>query len=232
MKTKPKHALLELAKFSTTTVATAVAMLELRDPTAGYTGSDVRALLPEFGARVGVAVTARFDSTTPGFDSPLDRLPEWLALMKKASVSAKGHTLPVFAVVEGVGLQPRRTVMGPMIAAHIRLAGAAGLLTNGCVRDLNRLRGLGLACWAAGLAPMHGRMRWLDLNCPVKVDGMTVRPGDYLHADVNGAVVFPADAVERVYEQALAIKKRDVDFYKRMAKPGALDALLREGQRK
>ena len=116
--------------------------------------------------------------------------------------------------------------MGPMIAAQIRLAGAVGLITNGCVRDLQKLRELGMACWANGLAPMHGRMHWLDLNRTVVIDGMTVNPGDCIHADVNGAVAFPSNAVDRVYAQVVAIRQRDADFYQQMAEPGALEALL------
>jgi regulator of RNase E activity RraA len=221
----------QLSEFSTTTVATAVSLLNLRDPSTGYTGPDTQALMPEWGTRIGMAVTARFDSTTPGFDTPPDRLADWVALINEAASGCGKETLPVFAVVEAVGPKPRNTVMGPMIAAQIKLAGAVGLITNGCLRDLNRLRELGLACWANGLAPMHGRMRWLDLNCAVVIDGMTVNPGDCIHADVNGAVVFPASAIDQVHEKAVAIRERDKTFYRTMAEPGALRTLL-DGRKK
>ena len=44
----------KLVEFDTPTVANGLEMLELGDPSAGYTGPDVRALMPELGPRVGV----------------------------------------------------------------------------------------------------------------------------------------------------------------------------------
>jgi regulator of RNase E activity RraA len=69
-------------------------------------------------------------------------------------------------------------------------------------------------------------MRWLDFDLPVIVDGVTVRPGDVVHADVNGATVMPASAVDKVFEQSVAVRERDQKFYARMAEPGAFDAFL------
>ena len=55
-----------LVEFDSPTVANGLELLEVQDPTVGYTGPDVRALMPELGPRVGIAVTARMDSTTAG----------------------------------------------------------------------------------------------------------------------------------------------------------------------
>ena len=57
---------LKLLEFDTCTVANGLEMLEVQDPSRGYTGPDVRALMPELGARVGIAVTSRMDTTSPG----------------------------------------------------------------------------------------------------------------------------------------------------------------------
>ena len=47
----------KLIEFDTPTVANGLEMLGVCDPTVGYTGPDVRALMPEMGVRVGIAVT-------------------------------------------------------------------------------------------------------------------------------------------------------------------------------
>ncbi|MBV7335814.1 RraA family protein [Chloroflexi bacterium TSY] len=218
--------LLQLKEFSTTTIATAISMLNLRDPAAGFTGPDTRALMPDLGPQIGVAVTARLDTTTGGTEMPETRFYEWLLHIREVSHSFGAEQIPVFVVVEAVGQRPRNTVLGHVMAELMKLAGAVALLTNGSVRDIEGLREVPLACWAAGLAPMHGTMRWLDFDLPVVVDGMTVRPGDFVHADVNGATVMPVSAVGQVYEQAIAVKERDRGFYAKMAEPGALDAFL------
>ncbi len=64
-----------------------------------------------------------------------------------------------------------------------------------------------LACWGAGLPPMHGLIRWLDVNGPVMIDGMRVRPGDIIHADVNGALVVPRASRIRSTGRAWSCKR-------------------------
>ena len=70
-----------------------------------------------------------------------------------------------------------------------------------------------LACWAAGLSPMHGRLRWIDVNSTVVIDGMTVRPGDFIHADVNGAVCIPREIADQVYERATLVRQREAEMF-------------------
>ena len=205
-----------LIEFDTPTVANGLEMLGVRDPSAGYTGPDVRALMPDFGARVGVAVTARMDTTSPGTDQPPSLFKDWLILMKEAAQSG----LPVFAVMEGVGPRPRYTVtIGDGMATMMKLAGAVAFITNSSLRDLAGVRDVGLACWAAGLSPMHGQLRWLDVNSTVVIDGMTVRPGDIIHADVNGALAIPRDAADRVYDRAMAVRQREQALFAKWRAP-------------
>ncbi len=205
-----------LIEFDTPTVANGLEMLRARDPSAGYTGPDVRALMPEFGARVGVAVTARMDTTSPGTDSPPSLFKDWLRLMQEAAMRG----LPVFAVMESVGPRPRHTVtIGDGMATIMQLAGAVAFMTNGSIRDLNGVREVGLACWAAGLSPMHGQLRWLDVNSPVVIDGMTVRPGDIVHADVNGALVIPPAVADQVYDQAMLVRQREQALFAKWRAP-------------
>ena len=63
---------------------------------------------------------------------------------------------------------------------------------------------------AASLATGNGVMQTMRLaraeshlvahNCPVQICGMTVLPGDLIHADCHGAVVIPAEAAPRLAE--------------------------------
>jgi regulator of RNase E activity RraA len=217
----------KLIEFDTPTVANGLELLGTRDPSEGYTGPDVRALMPEMGARVGVAVTARMDTTSPGTDNPGTLFYDWLRLIQEAARSAGGG-MPVFAVMESVGPRPRYTVtIGDGMGTQMRMAGAVAFITNGSIRDLEGVRQVPLPCWAAGLSPMHGRLRWLDVNSPVVIDGMTVRPGDVIHADVNGALVIPPDVADQVYDQALAVRRKEQAMFDSLRSPGmTLDAYL------
>ena len=128
---------------------------------------------------------------------------------------------PVFAVMESVGPRVRHTVtIGDGMGTMMKLAGAVAFLTNGCIRDLEGVRAVPLPCWAAGLTPMHGRLRWLDIGSPVVIDGMTVRPGDIIHADVNGAIVIPPRVADQVYEKAVAVREFEQKLFARLRAPG------------
>ena len=200
-----------LVDFDTPTVANAVELLGVRDPSGGYAGPDVRALTPELGRRVGLAVTARMDTTSPGTDRP--SMDPWKDVLRHIQAATRGESIepvPVILAIEAVGQRPRATVViGDIMAVMLKAAGAVGFLTNGSIRDIEGVRAVPLACWGAGLSPMHGRIRWLDVNGPVMIDGMTVRPGDIIHADVNGALVIPSDIGDRVYEQGLVVQENE-----------------------
>jgi 4-hydroxy-4-methyl-2-oxoglutarate aldolase len=206
-----------LLEFDTPTVANGLERLEVCEPSAGYTGPDVRALSPALGRRVGIAVTARLDTTSPGTDNPVSRWLDWV----RAMVEAARTGLPVFAVIESVGLRPRYTVtIGDGMGTVMRMAGCAGFVTNGCVRDIEGVEGLGLACWGAGISPMHGKMRWLGVQEAVVIDGMTVHPGDILHADVNGVLCIPPGVADRVYAEATAVRQFESDYFAKLRAPG------------
>jgi hypothetical protein len=222
-----------LAAFDTPTVANGLGLLAVRDPSAGYTGPDVRALMPEMGVRVGVAVTARLDTTSPGTDEPaMDVFWEMVREIERRSGLATGgggargggareRGVPVFAVIESVGVRPRYTVtIGDGMGTHLKNAGAVGFLTNGCIRDISGVRAVPLACWAAGLSPMHGRLRWLDWGSPVVIDGMTVRTGDVIHADENGALCFSAGLAAAVAEQAGVVREKETRMFETLRRPG------------
>jgi len=218
----------KLVEFDTPTVANGLAMLEIQDPSAGYTGPDIRALMPELGPKVGIAVTARLNTTSPGTDKPESLFTDWLRLIQEAAKGDDTGSMPVFTVIESVGLRPRYTVaIGDGMGTMMRMAGAVGFITNGCIRDIEGVRNVPLACWATGLSPMHGRMRWLDLNCTVVIDGMTVRPGDFVHADANGAIVIPSQVADQVYDKAMEVHTQEQAMFAKLRDPGmTLDAYL------
>ena len=214
----------KLAEFDSPTVANGLELLGVRDPSIGYTGPDVRALMPEMGARVGVVVTARLDTTTAGTDqTSMSLFWEWLRLIEQ---QANAHTngadsMPVFAVIESVGVRPRYTVtIGDGMGTQLAMAGAVGFLTNGCIRDIAGVRAIPLPCWGAGLSPMHGRLRWLDIQSPVVIDGMTVRPGDVIHADENGAISIPPEVADQLYEKALEVRTKEATMFAKLRQPG------------
>ena len=86
----------KLVEFDTPTVANGLALLGVRDPTVGYTGPGIRALMPELGPRVGIAVTARMDTTTAGQTDPShpEVFYKWLRHIVEVSGAAGEAAVP------------------------------------------------------------------------------------------------------------------------------------------
>ncbi|QFU88332.1 RraA family protein [Amycolatopsis sp. YIM 10] len=105
-------------------------------------------------------------------------------------------------------------VLGALSARWAALAGVAACVVDGTVRDTATLREVGLPIWSAGRNPACGRYRLeaVELNGPVTLSGLLVRPGDYLVADDDGVCVVPHDAFPRVVEHCLAGLSREQEL--------------------
>lgn len=94
-------------------------------------------------------------------------------------------------VVDGGG-SLRRALLGGNLAASAAKNGWAGMLVHGAVRDLAELRAADIGLFALGHVPMPTERREQGLaDVPVQLDGLWVRPGDWLYADEDGVVVTP-----------------------------------------
>ena len=72
--------------------------------------------------------------------------------------------------------------------------GLSGALTNGVMRDLGDLAP-GFPVVAGSVGPSHGFVHVTELGTPVTIFGLTIRPGDFVHADRHGAVVVPPEVL-------------------------------------
>lgn len=92
-------------------------------------------------------------------------------------------------VVDG-GASLRHALLGDLLAAKAAENAWQGLLINGCVRDVEILATIGLGIKALNAHPVKTEKRGEgQLNVPLSFAGVHFRPGEYLYADLNGAVV-------------------------------------------
>ncbi len=105
----------------------------------------------------------------------------------KAAVESAGDGRVL--VVDG-GASLRRALLGGNLAAAAARNGWAGVVINGCVRDVAELNACDIGIRALALVPMPPDKRNEGLrDVPLLVQGVAVRPGDWLCADADGIVV-------------------------------------------
>jgi regulator of RNase E activity RraA len=90
--------------------------------------------------------------------------------------------------------EPHAGTIGDIFAMRALQLGAAGVVTDGALRDTPAVKKLGLAVYhqtshAATLNRLHFP---LDRQVPIACAGVTVFPGDILVGDDEGVVVIPA----------------------------------------
>ncbi len=92
-------------------------------------------------------------------------------------------------VVDGGG-SLRKALLGGNLAASAARNGWAGVVIDGCVRDLEELSGVNVGIRALAAMPMPTEKRNEGQSqIPVQIQGTWVRPGEWLYADLDGIVV-------------------------------------------
>jgi 4-hydroxy-4-methyl-2-oxoglutarate aldolase len=98
-------------------------------------------------------------------------------------------------------------LVGELLATQALGRGVAAILVDAAVRDVDELRELGLPVWARDVRVSGAGKRVPGaIGEPVEVGGATIRQGDAVVLDADGAVVV---ARERVEEALAASRERE-----------------------
>lgn len=157
---------------------TAFATCDLCDAHENDTTGAFRVLPPVF----------RDFAATAAFCGPVHtlRCPEDNSRVREAVNSpGEGRVL----VIDG-GASLRRALVGGNLAVAAAKNGWTGIVVDGCVRDVAELREAGIPIRALALMPLRTEKRGEgQAGVVVSIQGVTVRPGDWLYADEDGMVV-------------------------------------------
>ena len=151
---------------------------------------------------VGPAVTSRHAPArhTVGHNIGSGKSPS-LGGIDKVMLAQPGDVM----VIDARGCAPASN-FGGLVAVAAATHGIAGVVVDGFVRDVTRMRELGLAVWSKGATPRTGKFRneLIEMNGVVEVGGVQVRPGDVIVGDSDGLVVIPMELVDEVAARATA----------------------------
>lgn len=101
---------------------------------------------------------------------------------------------------------------GELMSSGAKTKGAAATVVNGTVRDLAEVRKLDYPLFAKGMSPVgvSGRMEATYFQTELNIDGVLIRPGDVIFADVTGVVVIPHELVGVIADAADELGKNEV----------------------
>jgi 4-hydroxy-4-methyl-2-oxoglutarate aldolase len=135
-------------------------------------------------------------------------------------VCAQDDNLMVHAVMEHVQpgdvivlTMPRPApvaLVGDLLATQAQVAGAAALLIDASVRDVEELREMGLPIWARWVRVKGATKAALgEIDVPVTVGGATIRPGDLIVLDADGVAVVEHERAEEVLQASRQREERE-----------------------
>ena len=127
-----------------------------------------------------------------------------LMLHKALDLAAPGDII----VVDGQG-DMSNALIGELMVSWAVKRGLGGIIIDGAIRDVNRLRTVGIPVYAAGVTPAGPYKEGPgEINFPVVCGGVVVNPGDIIVGDADGVVVINPGDARSVLEKASA-KSRD-----------------------
>jgi 4-hydroxy-4-methyl-2-oxoglutarate aldolase len=185
-----------LAQYDTPTISNTIELFEIRARNEGYMDGRIRACFPEMPAAVGYAATATMRCAFPKRDGDVyGSLDEQVARFAELPG-------PPIVVFQDLDDPPVAATFGEIMCTTYQSFGAAGLITSGAARDVDQVRRIGFPAFSNGAICSHGYSHIVDLHRAVRVGGITIHPGDLLHADANGVVTIPIEIASEVAETA------------------------------
>jgi len=107
--------------------------------------------------------------------------------------------------------EPRPVALvGDLLATQAKVQGAAAILVDASVRDVEELADLGLPIWSRWVRVRGAaKDRPGTIGEPVTVGGATIRNGDVVVLDADGVAVVEQERVEEVLEASRARAARE-----------------------
>jgi len=146
-----------------------------------------------------VLIGRAFTVTAIPADHPAS--PPYVGLLKALGEIRSGEVF-----IYPTGRSDRAAVWGELVSAACLARGVAGLVTDGFIRDVARIRQLAFPVFSRGHLPydVNGRLEVVDQGKVVDIDGVRIAPGDLVIADDDGVVIVPADIEAEVIERSIA----------------------------
>jgi regulator of RNase E activity RraA len=219
-------ALLErLRSYDTPTICNA---LEIVDPARRLTGFTVRPLVcpfPHLPPIVGHAKTATIRATHA---HPLDARAQREQRIAYYDYVAAAPSPAIMVIQDLDGPDAGfGAFWGEVMSAVHKGLGLLGVVTDGCIRDIDQWAP-GFQALAGAIMPSHAHVHLHDFGTEVRVAGMLVRSGDLVHADRHGAVTIPEAAAAKIPAACELLARKEAVILEMARAPAFSVAKLKE----
>ena len=124
-------------------------------------------------------------------------------------VESIDHVKKGDVIVVDVGGAPV-AVWGELATCSAMVMGAAGIVIDGAIRDIDDIRDLKFPAFSRTVAPCAGEPKgYGGIGIEITVGGQRVRTGDWIIGDESGIVVVPKEVAVEVANRSLDVHERE-----------------------
>jgi 3-hexulose-6-phosphate synthase / 6-phospho-3-hexuloisomerase len=141
---------------------------------------------------VGPAVTVK---TYPG---------DWAKPVEAIDVAQEGDVI----VIDVGGIAP--AIWGELATNSAIQRKLAGVVIHGAARDTGDIRALGFPLFSTSVTPTAGEPKGFgEINVPIKINGVTITPGDWIIGDDDGVCVIPKEKGVEYTNRAMDVLEKE-----------------------
>jgi 4-hydroxy-4-methyl-2-oxoglutarate aldolase len=192
----------DLQALDTCSVANAVERFNIQLRNEGYTEGGLTCRFPEMGSMLGYAFTVQVRSYAPPTKSrffDFENTQWWDGLM--------ALPYPRILVIQDMDRHPGvGALVGELHTTILKTFGCVGVVTNGAVRDLDRVKPQQFHMFSSSLSVSHSYTHVVHSGVRVQIGGLEINSGDLLHGDQHGIVRVPRELASRIPKTASALR--------------------------
>ncbi|MFH1789072.1 MAG: 3-hexulose-6-phosphate synthase [Candidatus Altiarchaeota archaeon] len=129
---------------------------------------------------------------------------DWAKTVEAIDAASPGDVI----VVDAGGVGP--AVWGELATESALQRKLAGVVVNGAVRDTGEIAKLGFPVYSRIISPTCGEPKGLgEMNVPLKISGVSVRPGDWIVGDDDGVIVIPKEKAVEIANRAQDVLEKE-----------------------
>ena len=187
----------EISRWSTCSISNGIELFNVRPRSEGFMLPEIKCVFPELGPMIGYAITAVISADSP--EGHRVQPVEWWNEMVKIPE-------PRIVVIRDLDRPVIGSFWGEVNANIHKALGCVGAVTDGSVRDLEEVRKTGFHFFSSCVSVSHAYVHLVEVGVPIKVGGLTVKPGDLIFGDQHGVLSIPQEIAKDVSQAAQLVE--------------------------
>jgi regulator of RNase E activity RraA len=186
-----------LKRWPTCAISNGIELFNIRPRNEGFMLPEIKCVFPDLGPMIGYAVTAVI--TADSSEGRRIQPPDWWEQIQKIPG-------PKVVVIHDIDRPVLGSFWGEVNSNIYKVLGCIGTVTDGSVRDLNEVKELGFHFFSSCISVSHAYVHLVEVNIPVKVGGLVVKPGDLIMGDQHGVISIPMEIARDVPKAAQLVE--------------------------